>query len=295
MFLRKKRLVAKLVGGLGNQLFIYFAALDLAQKNHRKLILDFSFIERSHSSGQSRLDVFSIEGEKIESSGVIKVFKTVKERILDSLSKHMSLFTLSYIDEQTIGQLQTRSHARSFYLRGFHSTAKHYASLGSPGLKLKHESPEYASLKSQIIGSVALHVRGGDYGIFSSTFGPLSPGYYLGILNSYENVALTARLKGIYVFSDDRERSSNLRILLEARGYRVIEVSFLKDLFPAEELLLMSVSGVLITANSTFSFWAAELSTQETVIISPSNYTRTGDTVDFQSSRNRIVHKSDWE
>jgi hypothetical protein len=106
---------------------------------------------------------------------------------------------------------------------------------------------------------------------------------------------VTARLKGIYIFSDDRKRSSNLRNLLEAKGYRVIEVSFLYHLVPAEEILLMSVSGVLIAANSTFSFWAAELSTRETVIISPSNYTRAGDTVDFQSSRSRIVHKSDWE
>lgn len=295
MFLRKKRLVAKMVGGLGNQLFIYFAALDLAQKNDRKLVLDFSFIERAHSSGNSRLDVFFIEGEKIESPGILRVIKTFKERILDSLSKHMSFFTNNYLDEQTLGRLQTQSHARSLYLRGFHSTAKHYEALGSPGLKLKHESPEYLSLKPQITGSVALHLRGGDYGLFSSTLGPLSPNYYLSILRSNENVAVTARLKGIYIFSDDRKRSSNLRNLLEAKGYRVIEVSFLYHLVPAEEMLLMSVSGVLIAANSTFSFWAAELSTRETVIISPSNYTRTGDTVDFQSSRSRIVHKSDWE
>ena len=207
----------------------------------------------------------------------------------------MSLFTINYLDEQTIGRLQTRSYARSLYLRGFHSTAKHYEALGAPSLKLKNESLEYLSLKSQVRGSVALHLRGGDYGLFSSTLGPLSPGYYLGIFNTYEKVALTARQKGIYVFSDDRERSRNLRILLEANGYRVIEVSFLSDLVPAEEMLLMSVSGVLIAANSTFSFWAAEFSTQETVIIFPSNYTRAGDTVDFQSSRNRIFHKSDWE
>ena len=295
MFLRKKKLVAKLVGGLGNQLFIYFAALDLAQKNDRELVLDFSFIERAHSSGKSRLDIFSIEGEKIESPKIVKVIKTFKERILDSLSQRMSFFTISYLDEQSLDRLQTRSQARSFYLRGFHSTAKHYEALGSPGLKLKYESLEYLSLKSQITGSVALHLRGGDYGRFSSTFGPLSPDYYLGILNTYEKVALTARLKGIYIFSDDRERSGNLSRLLELNGYRAIQVSFLNDLVPAEELLLMSVSGVLIAANSTFSFWAAELSTPDTIVISPSNYTRTGDTVDFQSSRSRIVHKSDWE
>jgi hypothetical protein len=49
MILRRERIVAKLVGGLGNQLFIYFAALNLAKKIDFDLSLDLSFIEISHS------------------------------------------------------------------------------------------------------------------------------------------------------------------------------------------------------------------------------------------------------
>lgn len=62
MYLHKKRrVVAKLVGGLGNQLFIYFAALNLATVSNLELVLDMSLIEKSHSSGHSRLDDFHLK------------------------------------------------------------------------------------------------------------------------------------------------------------------------------------------------------------------------------------------
>lgn len=293
---RKKKIVAKLVGGLGNQIFIYFAALDLARQHNRELILDFSFIERSHSDGNSRLDAFIIEGFKVEYTGVRKSLKVFKEWICDVLSvRGFDLFAKNFLDEKNLDTLASRPNSRTFTLRGFHSSAKHYESLGSPDLKLIKESDKFRQLKLQVSNCVAIHLRGGDFGLYSSTFGPLSAEYYLKALSTNAAVKDLASRELINIFSDDRERSLKLRNFLEEKGFRIMEVSFEFILTPAEELLLLSSAKSIIMANSTFSFWASEMSRQGTLIICPENFTRSGEPVDFDSRKSRIFNKPEWE
>ena len=296
MTLRRNKVVAKLTGGLGNQLFIYFAALSFARKHDRELICDLSFIEKSHSLGQSRLDSFSLEASIIESKPFIRKAKEIRERVTDALSiRGFPILNRSYLDEVSMMNLFEPHKNKSFYLRGFHNTTQHFESIGRPELKLKFESADFRSLKKAISKSVALHLRGGDYAKYQDTFGPLSAQYYLRALNIHTEVSEIAKSKDIYLFSDDRLRSSKLRDLLDSHGYSVKEVSFQYNFTPAEELLLISSAKVIIMANSTFSFWASELSASETIIISPSTYTRSGGAIDFQSRRTRVSNESDWE
>jgi hypothetical protein len=162
-------------------------------------------------------------------------------------------------------------------------------------MKLKFESRDFRLLKNEISECVALHLRGGDYVMYQDTFGPLSARYYLRALGVTAKVNEIAKSKGVYLFSDDRLRSEKLRDLLVSHGYPVIEVSSHYSFTPAEELLLISSAKAIIMGNSTFSFWASELSASETIIISPSSYTRSGGAMDFQSRRTRISNESDWE
>jgi hypothetical protein len=293
---RKKKVTAKLVGGLGNQLFIYFAALSLSKKIGSELRIDFSFIEKSHSEGFSRLDSFKLHGKLIESKGLIKKSKELRERVFDALSvRGVKVFSRHYVDDITIEEVRKKTQHKSYYLRGFHSTTKNYEALGRPELHLSEPSSEYSKLKYQIRDSVALHLRGGDYANFQDTFGPLSASYYLSALEADEEIRTIAREKTIYIFSDDQLRSSRLKEFLMSKGYNAIEVSFLYKLMPAEEMLLISSARAILTANSTFSFWASEISQRDTIVISPENFTRNGGTVDFESSRKRTLIRSEWE
>ena len=293
---RKKKITAKLVGGLGNQLFIYFAALSLSKKIGSELRIDFSFIEKSHSKGFSRLDAFNLHGKLIESKGLIKKSKELRERFIDALSvRGVRIVSRHYLDDISIAEVTKNIQHKSYYLRGFHSTTKNYEALGRPELNLREPSSEYFELKDQIRDSVALHLRGGDYAKFQDTFGPLSPSYYLSALEAHEEVGGIAREKSIFIFSDDQLRSSRLKEFLMSKGYNAIEVSFLYKLMPAEEMMLISSAKVILMANSTFSFWASELSERDTIVISPENFTRNGGTVDFESSRKRILIRSEWE
>lgn len=296
MTLRRNKVVAKLTGGLGNQLFIYFAALSFARKHGRELICDLSFIEKSHSLGQSRLDSFSLEAQVIESKAPIRKAKEIRERFTDALTIHgFPILNRSYLDEVSMINLLEPRKNKSFYLRGFHNTTQHFEAIGRPQMKLNFESGDFRLLKIEISECVALHLRGGDYAMYQNTFGPLSAQYYLRALSVNTIVNEIAKSKGIYLFSDDRLRSSKLRDLLVTHGYSVIEVSSHYSFTPAEELLLISSAKIIIMGNSTFSFWASELSASETVIVSPSSYTRSGGAIDFQSRRMRISNESDWE
>ena len=296
MTLRQERVVAKLVGGLGNQLFIYFAALNLARKINYDLSLDISFIEKSHSSGQSRLDAFHIEGEIIESSKLIKLAKEYRERLVDALSIR-GFYNVShrYLDEETLENIIANRNSKLYYLRGFHNTTKHFEELGRPELLLKEVSPAYRNLKMEIAESVAIHIRGGDYGLYKDTFGPLSQSYYINTIENNREIERIARTTSIFIFSDDMERSLRLQESLISRGYKAEEVSFSHPFSPAEELKLISSAKVILMANSTFSFWATEISSKDTIIIAPSNYTRSSGSVDFESSRKRILSQSEWE
>jgi hypothetical protein len=107
MTLRRKRVVAKLTGGLGNQLFIYFAALSLAREHDRELTCDLSFIEKSHSLGQSRLDSFALEAQVIESKAMMRKAKEIRERIGDALAvRGFPIVNRNYINEVSMINLR---------------------------------------------------------------------------------------------------------------------------------------------------------------------------------------------
>ncbi len=288
--------VAKLVGGLGNQLFIYFAALKFAEEHQRELILDISFIEQAHSLGESRLDSFLLDGRVVERSRGGKKFIEIWERFGDALAlRGFKYLNRNYCDEASFKDARWAEHSNSIYLRGFHNTTEHYESLGRPRLKLKKESSEFKSLQSEISENVAIHIRGGDYVTHSDTFGPLSQRYYLNSLNLNNEVNRLAKSNGVYLFSDDRYRSALVSKELASQGYKVVDVSFEHNFAPAEELLLISSARAIVMANSTFSFWASEFSDDRTTIIAPSSYTRSGGAVEFESARKRIINQSEWE
>lgn len=296
MTLRKRRVTAKLVGGLGNQLFIYFAALSLSKEIGSELRIDFSFIETSHSEGASRLDAFNLHGKTIESKGLIKKSKELREKLIDALStRGVKVVGRHFVDDITIEEVAKKIQHKSYYLRGFHSTTRNYDSLARPKLDLRQPSFEYSKLKNQIRDSVAIHLRGGDYANYQDTFGPLSVSYYLSALEAHEEIRDLARDNSIFIFSDDQARSSRLKECLLSEGYNATEVSFLYKLTPAEELMLISSAKAILMANSTFSFWASEISERDTIVIAPENFTRNGGTVDFESSRKRIFIRSEWE
>lgn len=102
---------------------------------------------------------------------------------------------------------------------------------------------------------IAVHVRRGDYlKPHNSAFhGLLGESYYRAALAHLTRRGLDHR---IVVFSDEPDAA---RDLLGARTSRVEVVRPPTDSNPAESILLMSRAQAVVTANSSFSWWAAWL------------------------------------
>jgi hypothetical protein len=119
--------------------------------------------------------------------------------------------------------------------------------------------------------TLAIHHRLGDFTELGSSVGLLSSEFYKEAIE----LSCDSKMKKILVFSNDPESSKSL---FRNWGYVDSRISWIgpKDLpDPAETLLLMSMANSIICSNSTFSYWAAKLSsTDETSIYYPHEFRR---------------------
>jgi hypothetical protein len=138
--------------------------------------------------------------------------------------------------------------------------------LGNPKLINTSKWYEDHVVKIKIDSPIVMHVRRGDYLKYSRIFQVLDRDYYLNALNT-----LPKYLNGnpIWIFSDDQIIAQELIKHLPYRNYVIIDQINQK---PIEVLLLMSVGVSHITANSTFSWWSAMLSSNSTHVVAPKTW-----------------------
>ena len=119
---------------------------------------------------------------------------------------------------------------------------------------------EYARSAKPVI----MHVRRGDYQAFEDIYGLLSSVYYL---NALKIVPKELQSNPIWVFSDD---ISLARQLLEKDlPIKTLWIDPPTNSNPAESLMLMTLGHAHIIANSSFSYWAAQLSLTSQFVVAP--------------------------
>ena len=133
--------------------------------------------------------------------------------------------------------------------------------IGAGGILLTQENENSRLAK---IGFIAIHVRGGDYRKKGTPYLELNGDYYkvaLGLLSE-----LDPKLPKL-VFTDD------VPIAKEVLS-GVTNLDFVNDnlLSAAESLKLMSKASGIVTANSTFSYWAAMISSNQSLVVSPKRW-----------------------
>jgi hypothetical protein len=114
---------------------------------------------------------------------------------------------------------------------------------------------------------IGVHVRRGDYRDYSDVFGLLSGEYYAkaikGIMNSIKDAE-------VWLFSD---QPTEVFMEFKEIGLKIDFIVPTSELNAAETLKLMSQCHGLVTANSTFSWWAANLG-HIPLVVSPSPWFR---------------------
>jgi len=119
--------------------------------------------------------------------------------------------------------------------------------------------------------TISLHVRRGDYLNYPNIHPTPNQDYYKEAIEYIVNETKKTDIE-IFVFSDDILWCvNNLFSLAKINGIK--KVNFVSDNENYEDLHLMSICNHQITANSSFSWWAAWLNiNKDKIIVSPNNW-----------------------
>lgn len=278
-------IIARINGGLGNQLFQYATARAISLKLNRKLLLDIDWYhnirkqENHLDPNATTLRDFSLKYFNIKSRVITKFHLNWINR-LEIRSKNSKLYkfladgplnNLSYtpINHNNFSLEYIQKYPR-IYLTGYwqnNDIIEKYKNLLYNDLILKYPLSINSENHLKSINeknSVAIHVRRGDYISKPESrkmHASCSSNYYYNSIDYIQNKLTNLHY---FIFSDDTKWVKNNLDL-------TTNTTFIDNNEPEyEHLFLMSQCKHQITANSTFSWWAAWLNMNlQKIIITP--------------------------
>ena len=266
-----RKVVARLKGGLGNQLFCYAAARRLAWANDAELVLDaVTGFRYDHLYGRTyALGCFSIPARLATPAEQMEPLGRVRRLIARKLSERKPLEHRRYIQQVGVdfdpGIVALRLQDGTTYFDPFGQSEDYFADIRD---ELKNElrmsqpgEPENLKMAAHILStdSVALHVRWFDAGD-SADSSNISQAYYTAAINQ-----LLTKVPGahFFIFSDRPEESAQLLIpLMGAQPFTVVQHNANTGNAEADFWLMRQCRHFII-GNSTFAWWAAWLGEQE--------------------------------
>jgi hypothetical protein len=282
---KKKSINLILFGGLGNQLFQYFAGQYLALRTGAVLKVESTFSQSGRSGHFDWIGAITLPGDISPSAPTFSLRyldSVIKRRVRDFLvsvisTEEMKLKILHQYHSPAPGyDPQLEKLKPPVTVVGFFQTWRYFESLNEKGLipeiGMKNPSSWFIEMNGQLSSQgkiLGIHVRRGDY-VGNAGIGTLSVSYY-------EAAAEELRSRGanwdaIWIFSDDATHVEN-----EFKGFlggneNVVLIKPPLNSHAFESLLLLSRSSFAVIANSTFSWWAATLGNPDKAIACPSKW-----------------------
>lgn len=269
---QRDALTVEIAGGLGNQLFMFYAGLYFKETLKKEIIFDISDLKRI-----AKLH----PGENIQTLGLLDEFSTTIKPIkkLNTLGRIFSRLERAGIQlpkrgtfvSQEIGFVNSELLPSNVAnIRGYFQSWKYIDSLKEkPLLSINNlQNPSDWLIKNLAISKneriLSLHVRRGDYALPANRLnGILSRKYYESALSQVKDY------DRLWVFTDSPKE---IELEFSNRGFpfEVITPPVHSD--PVESLLLMSSCMQIVISNSTFSWWSAKLAGVDTSIFAPSQW-----------------------
>lgn len=269
------------MGGLGNLMFQYGLGKHIAYKNKVDLKFDISSQERNPVGDYS----FSLEGFNINIRKRVAAPQNIErlKRYSKRPGRRWFFYNLLFADGSKYVKeeyrafnphiLQTKDDA---YLDGYWQNEKYF-------IDIRHILLEDFTLSNPLKGAneriaqkisetdaVSMHVRRQDY-----INDPLTKERYVQLTKQYYDKALTiihSEVKNptLFIFSDDISWiKENM-----AFPFKTVYVEGNMNA-PHEDIHLMSLCKHHVTANSSFSWWGAWLSTNtDKIVVTPRKWTR---------------------
>lgn len=274
-----KAVTVRLVGGLGNQLFGYYAGAALAAHTGGRLRLDTSWTRFGMTDHGIEILKFDLPGQWVENHGEGGRFlspgtipsrawaKALRE--LPALRKLLRVYEAPGVGHDA-NLLAQRPGTK---LRGYFQSWEIVEFAVGAGYPRRPQLRKGSDWLSQMIDRahrehpVAVHVRRGDYTKVSE-FGLLGPSYYERAVQRLRELGIAGP---IWLFSDDPSIAMSA---LGAYGDGA-EVAASPD-GPASEMLAMSYAAAHVIANSTFSWWGARMSGDSGPVVAPTPWFTAG-------------------
>jgi len=271
------KIITRIFGGLGNQLFCYAAARRLALVNKAELVIDdvSGFVNDQEYNRQSQIDHFHIPCRKATDTERMEPFSRVRRAIKRKSSLLLPFAQRSYIQQEGIDFDPRLLHFKpigTVYIEGYWHSENYFKDVAKTlreELQIKPPS-DTANLsmanKIRSSKSVAVHVRFFDQPEVSGVNN--APGeYYTRAIALMEIHVPSAHY---YIFSDKPE-AARAHIPLPDERFTMVAHNHGDELAFAD-LWLMTQCQHFIIANSTFSWWGAWLAEcEDTIVISPAS------------------------
>lgn len=260
-----RKVVPRLLGGLGNQLFIYAAARRLALANEAELVIDdvSGFARDVAYRRHYQLDAFDLRCRKALPAERFEPASRLRRYLARSVNRRRPFEHRSYIHQEGMDfdprllQLRVRD---TLHLEGYWQSERYFKD-AEPTVRsdLRMRPPQdqdnlSMAQKIRSTPSVAVHVRFFDPSVAAGGSNA-SHLYYRSALDIMERRAPGSHY---FVFSD---QPSSARQLIGLPDTRMTLVAHNQgDAGACADLWLMRQCRHFIIANSTFSWWGAWLS-----------------------------------
>jgi len=280
---KRNRVIVRIGGGLGNQLFQYAAARRLAVRNNVPLTLDhISCFPRDVFNRNFLLDKFNIKCDYINNgSSYASFWGRIRRRIQIKMNRNRELRRKTYLVEEQVLKHDPRmldlQVTRPIYLEGCWQHEEYFKDISDQlmeelTLRVPHDpvNIEFAK-RINSVESICLHVRR-LHGVPNvSDAKPLEnvPAEHIDVSyysKAVDLIASKVKQPHFFVFADYPDWAKE-NIQLRYRTEYVTHNGADKDY---EDFWLMRQCKHFIVANSTFSWWAAWLARNpEKTVVSP--------------------------
>ena len=272
----RKPVTVKLVGGIGNQLFGYYAGLSLSKRLGESLRLDVTDSRMGLGAHKSSIEVLNLPGEfysRAHDSSFVNQHFSRSTAWIKRKHPRLNLYSSYYVSPVVgfDGKILEPNFSKRNIAGYFQSYRYHDLCLNTSQMpEIKAPSAWFVEMRKRMKVSqvISLHVRRGDYKSLSSSFGLLSDDYYLRALKIAEEVVQDSEC---WVFTDEIKEAKSM---LSKFDKKIVFIDPPPSSNPMESLLLMSYAKANIIANSTFSWWSAKLNHNRQLVVAPSKWFR---------------------
>ena len=276
------KIIPRIFGGLGNQLFIYAAARRLAIVNDAELLIDdtsgFSYDKTYKRHYQ--LEHFTIPCHKCTMAERLEPFSRLRRALKRKWNQRLPFEQRVYLTQERIdfdSRLLSFKPQKTVYLEGYWQSENYFKDI-EPTIRQDLEIiPPSDAINLEIVQrmqkcvAVALHVRFFDEPQISGC-NNVPYDYYSRAVAMMERQVPDAHY---FIFSDQPEAAC-ARIALPESRFTLVSHN-IGDVNAFADLWLMTHCQHFIIANSTFSWWGAWLAEKTNkVVIAPGFEKRDG-------------------